>query len=320
MSAVRCVSENPPRRVWVSSFEIDRLETRLAEYQSCVVVGECPSLPPEATWEPTPYAERATLRRTDRDQAALVPHEAAEAFCRWRGKRLPTVGEWEKAARGNDDRIYAWGDDPGLCNGCGIGDPVGVHPEGRSVYGVDDLSGGVGEWTSDWFRFRAEDVWVDDFIRVDRGAVGLWIYDWDAHDFRWPDRPIDPQGPAEPSEPRSHVIKGSPRVHGRIDANESTSVPERTTPVAPGAPPPHSTDPEIDAWAAEEGRRLEKKAEYLATAAGIRCARSTAGASPPADAVVPNANELVRPYREPGFENPAVVSRTGSLTPDHAAP
>jgi formylglycine-generating enzyme required for sulfatase activity len=101
----------------------------------------------------------------------------ALAFCRWLGQRagigltLPSEAEWEKAARGDDGRIYPWGDEPPNDARCSFGKPfrsttsttpVGQYsPQGDSPYGCADMASNVWEWT--------RSLWGTDFKKPEFG-------------------------------------------------------------------------------------------------------------------------------------------------------
>jgi formylglycine-generating enzyme required for sulfatase activity len=89
-----------------------------------------------------------------------VSHAEAAAYARWRDARLPTEGEFQRAAFGTPDgreRRFPWGDHD-LAPSHGVFDfsswdpePAGSHAAGRSAWGIDDLVGNGWEWTGSVF-------------------------------------------------------------------------------------------------------------------------------------------------------------------------
>lgn len=112
----------------------------------------------------------------------LVTWEEASAYCKWRGemggaeRRLPTEGEYEKAARGDSGIAYPWGNayEPDKLNSAvkGPGDttPVGQYTNGASPYGLLDMAGNVFQWTST--RYREGQMTVKGSAWEDYGGVG----------------------------------------------------------------------------------------------------------------------------------------------------
>jgi len=135
----------------------------------------------------------ARIHRVDgrfRADPALADHPVneaswagARAFCRARGKRLPTEAEWERAARGAEGRRHPWGDappDPARARfdaGWMRTVPVGTLTAGATPEGVMDLAGNVHEWTSSLYMpypYHAEDGREDPDVpgeRVTRGGA-----------------------------------------------------------------------------------------------------------------------------------------------------
>jgi formylglycine-generating enzyme required for sulfatase activity len=155
--------EQPQHRLYMPKFYVARYPVTGAEwYAYCEASGREP--------------ERAeSLQGLDNHPVRYVTWNESLAYAQWHGFGLPSEAEWEKAARGADERIYPWGDawQAGRANtdelwqsstgGClrrlfrrnvtRTTTPVGqFSPLGDTPYGCADMSGNVWEWTRSIFE------------------------------------------------------------------------------------------------------------------------------------------------------------------------
>ena len=180
-------NERPQHVVHVPAFEIDRTPVTNGEFLAFVEDGgyRRRELWTAEGWDwrkvhgvesPLYWTadgrERSFDRVERRDPQRPVMHVSwyeADAYARWRGGRLPSEEEWEKAASwdvaAGEKRRFPWGDHPRddhLANidQLGFGPaPVGAFPDGASPYGMLGMTGDCWEWTASDFRgypgFRA---------------------------------------------------------------------------------------------------------------------------------------------------------------------
>ena len=150
-------------RVRLSGFFLDRREVSVADYDACVRVGQC-SAPP--------YDRGARRFKDPRFPVTLVTWDDARTFCAWRGARLPTEAEFERAARGQLGRRFPWGQLPNghLANHGRLGvdetdyadgfaelAPVGSFSSGRTPDGFLNLAGNAAEWVQDRYATQYPD-------------------------------------------------------------------------------------------------------------------------------------------------------------------
>ncbi len=139
--------EQPRHSVSLAAFQLSRIPVTNGQYRAFAA----------ATGRRLPLAWPGAGGE-DETPVTYVSWHDAKAFCEWSGTRLPTEAEWEAAARGGDDRLWPWGDEPPDATRCvfsaGIGGPTraGAHPHGASPAGALDMAGNVWEWVSSAYR------------------------------------------------------------------------------------------------------------------------------------------------------------------------
>ena len=144
-------NEMPSYQVEVPPFSIQKHDITNARYREFVEAGASPPL----------FWERAGGRWYWRGMFELIPlplswpvyvsQAEAAAYAAWRGWRLPTEAEYQRAALDAS---------PGVCDFSSWDpQPVGSHPSSASAWGVEDLVGNGWEWTNTPFApfpgFRA---------------------------------------------------------------------------------------------------------------------------------------------------------------------
>lgn len=145
------------RKTKVKPFYIDKYEVTYKEYKEFL----------EATGHrPLPEWIKKSIPGDDYPVVGVSWYDA-DAYCKWKGKRLPTQDEWEFAARGKLRRNYPWGNEPPGDERGNFADinsdvpwknklyddgykylaPVKSYPQGVTPEGVYGLGGNAKEWT-----------------------------------------------------------------------------------------------------------------------------------------------------------------------------
>ena len=165
------IHETPQHKVTLAQYYLGKFPVTLAEYAHFIRQSGHPA-PQRPAW-PGSDIPKEQLRLP----VVGVSWYDALAYCEWlysmtqRPYRLPTEAEWEKGARGEDGRIYPWGNQwqPGYCNNQSDAVTlVNAYPQGASPNGCCDMIGNASEWTStlwgpDWqksaypYPYRADD-------------------------------------------------------------------------------------------------------------------------------------------------------------------
>jgi hypothetical protein len=143
-------ADNPEHTVNLSDFWIYSTEVTNHQYSVCVAQGRCSAPIPDDNPAYTDY-------EAQNRPVVGVTYDQAREYCNFMNGDLPTEAQWEKAARGEDARIYPWGEQAPSCDLLNFGTCVEASSDvtdranGASPYGALDMAGNVYEWVADWY-------------------------------------------------------------------------------------------------------------------------------------------------------------------------
>ncbi|MBT3922674.1 MAG: formylglycine-generating enzyme family protein [Nitrospina sp.] len=149
-------NEHPQHKVYLDAFYIDRYEVTFKDFEEYLDTN--PKQHPTITgW----YDRKARPDMLNKPVFGLQ-WKRCKKYCEWKHKRLPTEAEWERTAKGIENRSYPWGNEPpdkyraNYGNCCFIQkgmvlSQVGDFDQGKTPELVFDLGGNVAEWVYDWY-------------------------------------------------------------------------------------------------------------------------------------------------------------------------
>ena len=150
--------EKPAHTVYMDAYYIDKFEVSNEQYELCVQLNVCRRPIDFSSYQRLSYFGHPLFANYP---VVNVTYEMARAYCEdWRGARLPTEAEWEKAARGSKAPTFPWGEEISCqfanyrdkaCERVRDTAPVSSFANGTSEYGVYNMAGNVWEWVKDWY-------------------------------------------------------------------------------------------------------------------------------------------------------------------------